>query len=421
MLEQLGKNAKAAATILAKADILQKNEALLAVAKALTDHQEEILQANERDIQNGKEAGMKESLLDRLALTPERIEGMAVGIRQVAELSDPVGEVLSMKKTVHGLLIGQKRVPLGVVGIIYESRPNVTADAFSLCFKTGNAVILRGGSDAIHSNTAITKVIRGALKEVGMPEDAIGLVTDTSRETATKMMKLNQYIDVLIPRGGAGLIKNVVENATIPSIETGTGNCHVYVDERADIDMAVKIIVNAKTQRLGTCNTCESLVIHRKIAPKAVVPIVTALVEKGVEIRCEEDTVAIVAAKDLKLAEKLRPATEEDWGCEYLDAIISLKLVDSIDEAIAHINHYNTGHSEAIVTEDYSSSRKFLDEIDAAAVYVNASTRFTDGFEFGFGAEIGISTQKLHARGPMGLLALTTTKFIIYGNGQIRN
>lgn len=421
MLEQLGKNAKAAATILAKADILQKNEALLAVAKALTDHQEEILQANERDIQNGKEAGMKESLLDRLALTPERIEGMAVGIRQVAELSDPVGEVLSMKKTVHGLLIGQKRVPLGVVGIIYESRPNVTADAFSLCFKTGNAVILRGGSDAIHSNTAITKVIRGALKEVGMPEDAIGLVTDTSRETATKMMKLNQYIDVLIPRGGAGLIKNVVENATIPSIETGTGNCHVYVDERADIDMAVKIIVNAKTQRLGTCNTCESLVIHRKIAPKAVVPIVTALVEKGIEIRCEEDTVAIVAAQDVKLAEKLRPATEEDWGCEYLDAIISLKLVDSIDEAIAHINHYNTGHSEAIVTEDYSSSQKFLDEIDAAAVYVNASTRFTDGFEFGFGAEIGISTQKLHARGPMGLLALTTTKFIIYGNGQIRN
>lgn len=421
MLEQLGKNAKAAATILAKADILQKNEALLAVAKALTDHQEEILQANERDIQNGKEAGMKESLLDRLALTPERIEGMAVGIRQVAELSDPVGEVLSMKKTVHGLLIGQKRVPLGVVGIIYESRPNVTADAFSLCFKTGNAVILRGGSDAIHSNTAITKVIRSALKEVGMPEDAIGLVTDTSRETATKMMKLNQYIDVLIPRGGAGLIKNVVENATIPSIETGTGNCHVYVDERADIDMAVKIIVNAKTQRLGTCNTCESLVIHRKIAPKAVVPIVTALEEKGVEIRCEEDTVAIVAAQDVKLAEKLRPATEEDWGCEYLDAIISLKLVDSIDEAIAHINHYNTGHSEAIVTEDYSSSQKFLDEIDAAAVYVNASTRFTDGFEFGFGAEIGISTQKLHARGPMGLLALTTTKFIIYGNGQIRN
>lgn len=421
MLEQLGKNAKAAATILAKADILQKNEALLAVAKALTDHQEEILQANEIDIQNGKEAGMKESLLDRLALTPERIEGMAVGIRQVAELSDPVGEVLSMKKTGHGLLIGQKRVPLGVVGIIYESRPNVTADAFSLCFKTGNAVILRGGSDAIHSNTAITKVIRGALKEVGMPEDAIGLVTDTSRETAAKMMKLNQYIDVLIPRGGAGLIKNVVENATIPSIETGTGNCHVYVDERADIDMAVNIIVNAKTQRLGTCNTCESLVIHRKIASKALVPIVTALVEKGIEIRCEEDTAAIITKKDPILARKLYPATEEDWGCEYLDAVISLKLVDSIDEAITHINHYNTGHSEAIVTEDYSSSQKFLDEIDAAAVYVNASTRFTDGFEFGFGAEIGISTQKLHARGPMGLLALTTTKFIIYGNGQIRN
>lgn len=420
MLEQLGRNAKAAATLLAKASISEKNKALLAVAHALWEHQEEILSANEIDLKNGKEAGMKDSLLDRLALNPARIEGMAEGIRQVAELPDPVGEVLSMKKTMNGLLIGQKRVPLGVVGIIYESRPNVTADAFSLCFKTGNAVILRGGSDAIHSNIAITNVIRDALKNAGMPEDSIGLVTDTSRETATKMMKLNQYIDVLIPRGGAGLIKNVVENATIPSIETGTGNCHVYVDQRANIDMAVKIIVNAKTQRLGTCNTCESLVIHRNIADKAVVPIVTALLEKNVEIRCEEETVAIVAKENPALAEKLRPASGEDWGTEYLDAIISLKLVDSIDDAIAHINKYNTGHSEAIITEDYRSSQKFLDEIDAAAVYVNASTRFTDGFEFGFGAEIGISTQKLHARGPMGLLALTTTKFIIYGDGQIR-
>ena len=363
---------------------------------------------------------MKESLLDRLALTPARIEGMAEGIRQVSELPDPIGEVLSMKKTENGLLIGQKRVPLGVVGIIYESRPNVTADAFSLCFKTGNAVILRGGSDAIHSNMAITDVIRNALLQCNMPKDAIGLVTDTSRETATKMMKLNQYIDVLIPRGGAGLIKNVVENATIPSIETGTGNCHVYVDERADIDMAVKIIVNAKTQRLGTCNTCESLVIHREIAKKAVPPIVKALLDKQIEIRCEEETIRLMEEADSELAKKLIPATEEDWGTEYLDAIISLKLVDSIDEAITHINYYNTGHSEAIVTEDYRNSQKFLDEIDAAAVYVNASTRFTDGFEFGFGAEIGISTQKLHARGPMGLLALTTTKFIIYGDGQIR-
>ncbi|MCI5595524.1 MAG: glutamate-5-semialdehyde dehydrogenase [Lachnospiraceae bacterium] len=420
MLEQLGKNAKNAAAILGKASIKEKNDALLTVAKALLDHQEEILAANEVDLKNGREAGMKESLLDRLALTPARIEGMAEGIRQVSELPDPIGEVLSMKKTENGLLIGQKRVPLGVVGIIYESRPNVTADAFSLCFKTGNAVILRGGSDAIHSNMAITDVIRNALLQCNMPKDAIGLVTDTSRETATKMMKLNQYIDVLIPRGGAGLIKNVVENATIPSIETGTGNCHVYVDERADIDMAVKIIVNAKTQRLGTCNTCESLVIHREIAKKAVPPIVKALQDKQIDIRCEEETIRLMEEADSELAKKLIPATEEDWGTEYLDAIISLKLVDSIDEAITHINYYNTGHSEAIVTEDYRNSQKFLDEIDAAAVYVNASTRFTDGFEFGFGAEIGISTQKLHARGPMGLLALTTTKFIIYGDGQIR-
>lgn len=420
MLEQLGMNAKKASVQLAKASVGEKNNALLEVAKALVTYQEDILKANAVDLENGRKAGMKSSLLDRLALTEDRIAGMAEGIRQVAALDDPVGEVLSMKKAPNGMMIGQKRVPLGVVGIIYESRPNVTADAFSLCFKTGNAVILRGGSDAIHSNIAITNVIRQALKECGMPEDSIGLVTDTSRETATKMMKLNQYIDVLIPRGGAGLIKNVVENATIPSIETGTGNCHVYVDAYADIDMAVKIILNAKTQRLGTCNTCESLVVHKDIAEAAIPPIVEALLEKNVEIRCDEESAAIMLAKDAAMAEKLVPATEEDWGTEYLDAIISMKIVDSIDAAIEHINHYNTGHSEAIVTKDYGSSQKFLDEIDAAAVYVNASTRFTDGFEFGFGAEIGISTQKLHARGPMGLLALTTTKFIIYGNGQVR-
>lgn len=420
MLEQLGINAKKASVILAKASVLEKNNALNKVADALLANQESILMANKLDLENGKKAEMKDSLLDRLALNEARIEGMAEGIRQVATLEDPIGEVLSMKKTANGLMIGQKRVPLGVVGIIYESRPNVTADAFSLCFKTGNAVILRGGSDAIYSNKAITNVIRGALKECGMPEDAIGLVTDTSRETATKMMKLNQYIDVLIPRGGAGLIKNVVENATIPSIETGTGNCHVYVDQYADVDMAVKIIVNAKTQRLGTCNTCESLVIHKGIAKEAIPPIVDALLQKNIQIRCDEESAAIVADYNMDMASKLVPATEEDWGTEYLDAIISMKIVDSIDDAIAHINHYNTGHSEAIVTKDYANSQKFLDEIDAAAVYVNASTRFTDGFEFGFGAEIGISTQKLHARGPMGLLALTTTKFIIYGNGQIR-
>lgn len=420
MLEQLGKNAKNASVLLGKASVLDKNRALFKVAEDLVAHKDSILKANEIDLANGREAGMKSSLLDRLALTPERIEAMAEGIRQVAALDDPVGEVLSMKKTMNGLMIGQKRVPLGVVGIIYESRPNVTADAFSLCFKTGNAVILRGGSDAIYSNTAITEVIRGALKSCQMPEDAIGLVTDTSRETATKMMRLNQYIDVLIPRGGAGLIKNVVENATIPSIETGTGNCHVYVDRRADIDMAVKIIENAKTQRLGTCNTCESLVIHKDIAKDVIPPIVKMLLFKGIEIRCDEESAAIMMEYNKDMAQQLVPATEEDWGTEYLDAIISMKVVNSIDEAIQHINHYNTGHSEAIVTEDYASSQKFLDEIDAAAVYVNASTRFTDGFEFGFGAEIGISTQKLHARGPMGLLALTTTKYIIYGNGQIR-
>lgn len=420
MLERLGRNAKNASVLLAKASAPEKNRALIQVADDLSANKDRILAANEIDLAHGREAGMKPSLLDRLALTPERIDAMAEGIRQVAALEDPVGEILSMKKTMNGMMIGQKRVPLGVVGIIYESRPNVTADAFSLCFKTGNAVILRGGSDAIHSNTAITEVIRESLRACQMPEDAIGLVTDTSRETATKMMRLNQYIDVLIPRGGAGLIKNVVENATIPSIETGTGNCHVYVDRRADIDMAVKIIENAKTQRLGTCNTCESLVIHKDIAKEAIPAIVKMLLFKGIEIRCDEESAAIMMEYNKDMAQQLVPATEEDWGTEYLDAIISMKVVSSIDEAIQHINHYNTGHSEAIVTEDYASSQKFLEEIDAAAVYVNASTRFTDGFEFGFGAEIGISTQKLHARGPMGLLALTTTKYIIYGNGQIR-
>ncbi len=308
--------------------------------------------------------------------------------------------------------MGQRRVPIGVIGIIYESRPNVTADAFALCFKTGNAVILRGGSDAIHSNTAIVEVIRQALAKIGLPEDAIQLVADTSRETAKQLMRMNEYIDVLIPRGGAGLIKTVVEKSTVPVIETGTGNCHVYVDESADLDMAVRIIVNAKIQRLGVCNACESLVIHEAAAEQAVPVICQALYEHGVEIRGDERARTYDAG--------IVPASEEDFGTEYLDKIISVKIVDSIDEAIAHINRYNTGHSESIVTSCYDNSMKFLNEIDAAAVYVNASTRFTDGFEFGFGAEIGISTQKLHARGPMGLLALTSTKYIILGNGQIR-
>ena len=330
----------------------------------------------------------------------------------MAALEDPIGEVLSMKNRPNGLRVGKKRVPLGVVGIIYESRPNVTADAFGLCFKTGNAVILRGGSDAIHSNLSVTKVIKEGLEKENLPQDAILLVEDTSRATVGEMMKLHQYIDVLIPRGGAGLIANVVENSTVPVIETGTGNCHIFVDATADIGRAAEIIENAKTQRLGVCNACESLVIHEAAAEKALPLIEERLNAHQVEIRGDE--------RARKILPGIVPATEEDWGTEYLDAVISVKIVDSLEEAIAHINRYNTGHSESILTKDYDNALKFQDEVDAAAVYVNASTRFTDGFEFGFGAEIGISTQKLHARGPMGLEALTSTKYIIFGNGQIR-
>ena len=412
-MEMLAKHAKNASREAAKLGTDEKNRGLLAVADELTAQQELILEENKKDLEAAKEKGIKQSLIDRLALSEKRIADMAEGLRQIAALEDPVGEVLYMKTRPNGLRIGQKRVPLGVVGIIYESRPNVTADAFSLTFKTGNAVILRGGSDAIHSNTAITNVIRQTLEQCGVTPDAIQLVTDTSRETATKMMQMNGYIDVLIPRGGAGLIRSVVQNATVPVIETGTGNCHVYVDQYADLSMAVKIVDNAKTQRLGTCNTCESLVVHKEIAEKAVPAIVSALKAKDIEIRGDE--------RSMQLDSYIIPAAEEDWGTEYLDRIISLKIVDDIDEAIAHINRYNTKHSEAIVTQNYHNAQKFLDEIDAAAVYVNASTRFTDGFEFGFGAEIGISTQKIHARGPMGLEALTTTKYIIYGDGQIRS
>ena len=390
----------------------EKNKGLSAAAKALTAKTEYILAANDQDIEEAKKNHMSEELLDRLRLTEERIEGMAEGIRQVVALTDPVGEVIAMKTTPSGLQIGQKRVPMGVIGIIYESRPNVTADAFALCFKTGNAVILRGGSDAIHSNLAICNVIREALDTAGLPADAIQVLEDTSRETAQEFMRLNQYMDLLIPRGGAGLIRTVVEKSTVPVIETGTGNCHVYVDETADIEMAVNIIVNAKTQRLGVCNACESLVIHEAIAEKAIPAVCKALYAHEVEIRGDETA--------RKYDAKIVPATEEDYGKEYLDRIISMKVVPDIDAAIAHINKYNTGHSESIITKDYENSMRFLSEIDAAAVYVNASTRFTDGFEFGFGAEIGISTQKLHARGPMGLLALTSTKYIILGNGQIR-
>lgn len=411
-LKELGQRAKAASRIMGRLGSARKNEILLAVADRLETDRDILLAANAEDMKRGRDAGMHQGLLDRLLLTEDRIAQMAEGIRQVAGLDDPIGEVLSMKQRPNGLMIGQKRVPLGVIGIIYESRPNVTADAFALCFKTGNAVILKGGSDAIASNMAIVTCMNAALKEQGLPEGILALIEDTSRETAAAFMKLNQYVDVLIPRGGAGLIRAVVNNATIPVIETGTGNCHIYVDESADFTMALDIIYNAKTQRIGVCNACESLVVHEKIA-EAFLPLLRErLSSPSVEIRGD--------AAAVRAAEGIVPATEEDWGTEYLDYILSVRTVAGIDEAIEHINTYNTGHSEAIITGDYHNAQRFLNEVDAAAVYVNASTRFTDGFEFGFGAEIGISTQKLHARGPMGLLALTSTKYIIYGDGQIR-
>lgn len=411
-LQEIGQKAQKAKPSLQTLETLKKNAALEAVANALLEESDTILKENEKDIEAARANQMKEGLVDRLLLTRARIEGMAEGLTQLVTLEDPIGEVLSMKKHPNGLMIGQKRVPLGVVGIIYESRPNVTADAFGLCFKTGNAVILKGGSDAIHSNKAIVSVIQNALADLNITRDAIQLIEDSNRETTTAFMKLNQYVDVLIPRGGAGLIQAVVNNSTIPVIETGTGNCHVYVDETADLNMAIDIIFNAKTQRIGVCNACESIVVHKNVINNLLPALKNRLDEKNVELRGDQPAMDAVSG--------ILPAVEEDWGSEYLDYILSIKTVTSIEEAISHINRYNTGHSEAIITNDYSHSQKFLEEIDAAAVYVNASTRFTDGFEFGFGAEIGISTQKLHARGPMGLLALTTTKYIIYGNGQIR-
>ena len=414
-LEEIGKKAKEAESVMRVLDTNTKNEVLQKAAENLQKDKEKILSANAVDMENGRKKGMSDGLLDRLLLTEARIAQMAEGLCQVAALEDPIGEVLSMKKRPNGLLIGQKRVPLGVVGIIYEARPNVTADAFALCFKTGNVVILKGGSDALHSNQAIVESIQHTLGELSLPETAIQLICDTSHETAEKFMRMNGYVDVLIPRGGAGLIRTVVKNATVPVIETGTGNCHIFVDESADFDMAVNIIYNAKTQRIGVCNACESIVIHEKIVDAFMPVLAERLKEKHVEIRGDERVMQALAGQ-----EEVKKATEEDWGTEYLDYIISAKTVAGVDEAIAHINKYNTGHSEAIITENYTNAEKFLNEVDAAAVYVNASTRFTDGFEFGFGAEIGISTQKLHARGPMGLLALTSTKYIIYGNGQVR-
>lgn len=412
-LEEVCRNAKQAARTLNLLDTAKKNACLLKVSKALEEQQELILKANAKDIANARKNGMAEALIDRLSLNEQRMHGIIEGVIQVVSLTDPVGTVISRFDRPNGLHIEQVRVPFGVIGIIYESRPNVTVDAFSLCFKTGNAVVLRGGSDAIYTNQALVTVIRKALKSMNVDENAICLIEDTSREVAARFMKMKQYIDVLIPRGGAGLIQTVVEQSTIPVIETGTGNCHIYIDRYADVQKAIPIVHNAKLQRLGVCNACESLVIHEKIADKVIPLLVEDLQKEGCEIRGDERVQAISA--------KVKAATEEDYGREYLAKIISVKIVKSVYEAIDHINRYSTGHSEAIITENEEAAKAFTEGIDSACVYVNASTRFTDGFEFGFGAEIGISTQKLHARGPMGLLALTSSKYIIRGNGQIRS
>lgn len=407
-----GKNAKAASYQLMNISTEIKNKALKRISDNLVSYSAEIIEKNQIDITNSRNSGMSESMIDRLMLNEVRIKSIAEGVNKIADLDDPVGEVLHMIKRPNGLVIGQKRVPLGVIGIIYESRPNVTVDAAALCLKSSNSVMLRGSKDAINSNIEIVKILKLSLRELGINEGAIELIEDTSRETATGFMKLNDYLNVLIPRGGAGLIKTAVENATVPVIQTGTGNCHIFVDEYANLNIAYDILINAKTSRVSVCNACESLLVHKNIKDKFLPEAIKKLKEKNVEVRGCEETLKI--CKDVVLA------TEVDYGKEFLDYIISVKVVDDLDMAIEHINKYGTGHSESIITESYTNSQKFLNEVDAAAVYVNASTRFTDGFEFGFGAEIGISTQKIHARGPMGLKELTTTKYIIYGNGQIR-
>lgn len=411
-LEQLGQRAVTAKYELQKLTTAEKNSTLEAVASALVEKTEQILSANDKDYEIAKQGGMAEGLLDRLKLTAERIASMAEGLRQIVSLADPVGETMESFERPNGLKIDKVRVPMGVIGMIYEARPNVTADAFGLCFKTGNAVILKGGKDAFYSNEAITEVIREALAAEQITADAVQLITDNDRAVTTAFMRLKEYVDLLIPRGGAGLIRAVVENSTIPVIETGTGNCHIYVDEDADLEKAIPIIINAKTQRIGVCNACESLLVHEKIAERFLPALGRALREKGVEMRGDE--------KVRTLIPDVAEATEEDYGTEYLDYIISMKTVASVDEAVDHINRYNTKHSDAILTENEEHAETFLRGVDSACVYVNASTRFTDGFEFGFGAEIGISTQKLHARGPMGLKELTTYKYIIRGNGQTR-
>ena len=411
-MTEFEKNLYNAKTFLADADEELKNKALLSIANDLIARQSEIISANKTDIENGRKNGLNEGLIDRLTLGKDRIEAVAEGVRQVAQLDDPCGKTLETVTRPNGLVIKKVSVPIGAIGIIYEARPNVTADAAALCIKSGNAVVLRGGKEAINSNIAISDIMRDAVEKVGMPKDVIYLVHDTSRESADKMMKMKGILDCLIPRGGKNLIKSVVEKSTVPVIETGSGNCHIYVDEFADTDMAAKIIFNAKTQRISVCNACESLVIHSAVLEKALPKIVSALKEKNVEIRADERAFAV--------CDGLEKADESDFSTEYLDYIISVKTVDSIDEAIEHINKNSTGHSEAIITENEKNAEKFMKLVDSSSVYVNASTRFTDGFEFGLGAEIGISTQKLHARGPMGLRELTTSKYLIFGSGQVR-
>lgn len=413
-VRELAGRAKKAAVALANTSTDQRNRALLAMAHALVSRQDEILEANARDMAAARDKNTAASLLDRLELSPMRIKAISEALKSLSVLPDPIGEVVSGGRLGNGIWLQQIRVPIGVVAIIYEARPNVTADAAGLCIKTGNAVILRGGSLAVESNLAITKVLATAAAGAGLPEGCIGSVSSTDRQAAEELMRLHGIVDVLIPRGGAGLIKSVVENATVPVIETGTGNCHIYVHEKADPRMAQRIVINAKCQRPGVCNAAETLLIDESIYEAVLPPILRALEEAGVTVHADDKTRALGAIM------RVVPATEEDWGTEYLDLEIACKVVADLDEAIAHINTYGTKHSEAIVTEEYSAAVRFLNEIDAAAVYVNASTRFTDGGEFGLGAEIGISTQKLHARGPMGLTALTTTKYVAMGSGQIR-
>ncbi|MCC8023103.1 MAG: glutamate-5-semialdehyde dehydrogenase [Clostridiales bacterium] len=411
-MKQMGERALKAKAAMAGASTELKNRALLRFAQAMEQEGGSILSANAGDLEAGRQMGLSDSLLDRLMLNEARIADMADGMRQVAALEDPVGETIQGLKRPGGLEIHQVRVPLGVIGIIYEARPNVTADAASLCLKSGNVTILRGGKEAFRSNRAIAELMRQSLSECGLPEDALQLVQDTSRESARELMRMNGYLDVLIPRGGAGLIRSVVENATVPVIETGTGNCHVYVDKDADLEMAAEIVFNAKTSRVSVCNACESLVVHRAVAKEALPKIAKRLAEKQVELRGDAEACRILPG--------ISAASEADFSAEYLDYIISVKVVGSLEEAIRHINACSTGHSECIVTENYQASRKFMQQVDSAAVYTNASTRFTDGNVFGLGAEIGISTQKLHARGPMGLRQLTSTKFLVFGNGQVR-